>query len=226
VLTKPMAWRGSSWTVKNLLELKAARRVIIRDNTLSNLWANAANGNNGYAVWFKTVNQDGTCTKCVVEDVLFEKNRLTNVSAGLNLHKDPGANGRWGLPANRITVRDNLIETASATLAGRGICLLQQGVDDTVFEFNTCHTDGASAISFDGATNQRMVIRGNILLDLSWGIKGTAMGEGVATLTAFAPGHVFEKNLIVSAQPTLYAPLVNTIVAVYPDETTGFGMRR
>ena len=38
LLTKDLAWRGSSWTVKNLFELKSARRVVVRGNTMEYNW--------------------------------------------------------------------------------------------------------------------------------------------------------------------------------------------
>ena len=55
LIRKPPAWRGR-WTVKNLLELKSARRVRIEANVLEHNWADAQNG---AAVLFTVRNQDG-----------------------------------------------------------------------------------------------------------------------------------------------------------------------
>src|SRR5437016_13495984 len=35
---KPLAWVGSSWSIKNLLEFKDAQRVLVEGNVLENLW--------------------------------------------------------------------------------------------------------------------------------------------------------------------------------------------
>jgi hypothetical protein len=75
---KPLSWRiedpsyaGTPWTVKNLLELKNARRVLIEGNLLEHSWGM---GQVGFAVLF-TVRNDGSQAPWeVVEDVLFANN--------------------------------------------------------------------------------------------------------------------------------------------------------
>ena len=54
--SKPMAWKGSSWTVKNLLELKNAQDVVIEGNLLEYNWLAAQQG---YSVLFTPRNQYG-----------------------------------------------------------------------------------------------------------------------------------------------------------------------
>ena len=41
-LTKDPLWRGMSWTVKNLFELKNARRVLVRRNIMEYNWSGGA----------------------------------------------------------------------------------------------------------------------------------------------------------------------------------------
>ena len=50
-------YAGIHWSVKNLLELKMGRNVIIDGNVLENSWGDAQIG---YAVLFTVRNQDGT----------------------------------------------------------------------------------------------------------------------------------------------------------------------
>lgn len=57
-----------TWAVKNLFELKNARRVTIEFHVFENNWANAQMG---YAILFTPRNQNGGCNWCVVEDVTF-----------------------------------------------------------------------------------------------------------------------------------------------------------
>jgi hypothetical protein len=46
-IAKPAAWKGSRWLVKNLVEFKNARRVLIEDNLIEGNWVH---GQQGYAL--------------------------------------------------------------------------------------------------------------------------------------------------------------------------------
>ena len=56
VLTKNPAWRGTSWTVKNIFELKNARRVVVRRNLMLYNWGGSQTG---FAVVFTPRNSSG-----------------------------------------------------------------------------------------------------------------------------------------------------------------------
>jgi hypothetical protein len=60
------AFAGVTWSVKNLLELKNARRVTIRGNVLENNWVSAQAG---FAILFTVRNEDGAAPWAVIEDV-------------------------------------------------------------------------------------------------------------------------------------------------------------
>jgi hypothetical protein len=88
-LVKRLSWKpgqpgyaGTRWAVKNLLELKNARRVRIAGNVLENNWADAQNG---FAVLFTPRNDEGGAPWSAVEDVTFENNRIRHVGGGVNL---------------------------------------------------------------------------------------------------------------------------------------------
>src|SRR5260370_21827542 len=77
-LFKPLSWKaddpsfaGTQWTVKNLLELKNAQRVLVDGNLLQNNWTQAQTG---VAVLFTPRNQDGTAPFSAVRDVTFTNN--------------------------------------------------------------------------------------------------------------------------------------------------------
>ena len=72
---KPLRWKldhptyeGTPWAVKNLFELKNARRVLVEGNLLEHNWPHAQNG---FAILFTPRNQDGRAPWSVVEDVTF-----------------------------------------------------------------------------------------------------------------------------------------------------------
>ncbi|HET9831969.1 MAG TPA: right-handed parallel beta-helix repeat-containing protein, partial [Vicinamibacterales bacterium] len=79
-IAKPESWRKERWEVKNLFELKNARHVVVRDNTLEYNWLH---GQTGFAVLFTVRNQDGGCPWCEVSDVVFERNIVRHSSAGV-----------------------------------------------------------------------------------------------------------------------------------------------
>jgi hypothetical protein len=82
LMVKPLAWRGGPWSIKNIFELKSARRVLVEGNTLSNVWGHAQVG---YAVVLTPRNQDGRAPWSTIEDVIFRTNRIEHAAAGINI---------------------------------------------------------------------------------------------------------------------------------------------
>ncbi len=108
--SKPLRWKegdatfeGTAWTVKNLFELKNARRVLVDGNLLEYNWPH---GQNGFAILFTPRNQDGGAPWSVVEDVTFVNNVVRHVAAGINMlgrddiHKSQ--------PTRRIAILNNV----------------------------------------------------------------------------------------------------------------------
>src|SRR6185295_19787625 len=86
---KPLVWRmaqaghdAKAWTVKNLLELKNARRVLVDGNLFEHNWVQAQNG---FAILFTVRNQNGRAPWSVVEDVTFSNNVLRGTAQGVNI---------------------------------------------------------------------------------------------------------------------------------------------
>src|SRR5438105_12145069 len=74
---KPPSWKGT-WLVKNLFELKNAQRVLVEGNIFDGSWVH---GQTGYAILYKSVNQDGTCPWCVTQDVTTRYNIIRNAAS-------------------------------------------------------------------------------------------------------------------------------------------------
>ncbi|HKG22692.1 MAG TPA: hypothetical protein VKC34_12405, partial [Blastocatellia bacterium] len=70
--------RATRWSVKNIFELKNARRVLVDGNLFENNWVD---GQNGTAILFTVRNQEGTAPWSVVEDVTFTNNVLRHTAA-------------------------------------------------------------------------------------------------------------------------------------------------
>jgi hypothetical protein len=101
---KPLSWKGTPHVVKNLFELKNAKRVVIRHNLFMNNWID---GQSGAAIVFTPRNQNGKNPWTVLEDILFEDNDINNTPNGISILgiDDLAASGR----SNRITIRRNNI---------------------------------------------------------------------------------------------------------------------
>ena len=119
-------WRGQPRGVKNLFELKCARRVIVRRNIFEHCWPDAQSGS---AIVFTVRNQDGTAPWSVVEDVTFESNTVTLTEHGFNLlgYDDEHPSGR----TTRISIRNNLVFCSGVFFKAGG------EVGDVTIENNT-----------------------------------------------------------------------------------------
>lgn len=199
-LAKPLSWRGSTWTIKNLFELKSAQRVVIDRNLFENNWAAAQTGS---AILLKSVNQDGKAPWSVVQDVTFTNNIVRNVSSAVNiLGRDTH---HVAIEANHITVRNNLFMNVSGSaFGGTGRLLLINGGSNITFDHNTVINDGASTVFADGNPVHGFVFTNNVLLDNGLGIKASGYGEGIPTLAAFFPGASVSGNIIAKANASAY----------------------
>ena len=82
LLTKNPAWKGSSWTVKNIFELKNARRVVVRRNIMHYTWGGAQTG---FAIVLTPRNSSGHTPWVVVSDVEFSGNVVAHSGSAFNL---------------------------------------------------------------------------------------------------------------------------------------------
>jgi hypothetical protein len=205
--TKPLAWKtgepgyaGKAWTVKNLLELKNGRRVLIQGNLFEYNWAHAQNG---FAILFTVRNQEGRAPWSVVEDVTFADNVVRHTGSGINiLGRDDNHPSQ---PTRRIVIRNNLFADVGDPRWGGNGTLFQMlnGAADVVIEQNTALQTG-SIIVAEGAPHERFVYRRNIAPHNAYGITGTGTAPGMATLERYFPGGVFEQNVIVGGAPSRY----------------------
>src|SRR5206468_10431435 len=112
-LFKPTAWRGVWAAVKNLFELKNARRVLVEGNVFENTWQAAQDG---YAILFTVRDQDGRAPWSTIEDVTFQKNIIRHAGSGLDIltADDPNVSRNM----KRILIRDNLFDDISGVRWG------------------------------------------------------------------------------------------------------------
>lgn len=185
----PPTSAGSAWTVKNILELKNARNVVIEQNVFENHWAGAQAG---YAIVFTPRNQDGACTWCVVEDVTFRHNVVRNSSGGINiLGYDDLAPSRQ---TNGIRVTGNLFARITRTLGGNGwFLLLGNGPRDITVDHNTIDADGTTVSYVYGPPGGGVLpvsgfrFTNNAARHGEYGMNGAEVGFGNAIISAYFP---------------------------------------
>src|SRR5688572_26554398 len=194
---------GSVWQVKNLLELKSARNVVIDGNLFERHWAAAQSG---YALLFKPVNQEGGAPWSTVENVRFTNNVVRDIGGGVNINgSDPD---RPSSRARGIVIRNNLFVIDTKTWDGPGdFVQVGGGPADVVVERNTVVHDGRILSLYSGKTwpvAEGFVFRGNLLRHNQYGVKGSDTATGRATLDAYAPGAVFQGNIIAGGDRERY----------------------
>ncbi len=118
-----------------------------------------------------------------------------------------------------VVFRNNLVSDLSgANWGGAGQLLLTSGGTNLTIDHNTVFTDGTSVVYADGPQVFGFVFTNNIIPDNEWGVMGSAVAEGTATLNLFFPGWTFNRNIVVGGQPSTY-PSGN----YYPSAISGVG---
>src|SRR5262249_54942763 len=198
-LSKPLCWKaddpsyaGHPWTVKNLFELKNARRVAVEGNLFERNWAQAQNG---FAILFTVRNQDGTAPWSTIEDVRFQHNVVRMSGSGVNIlgRDDAAASGQ----AVRIAIRNNLFtDIGGGSWGGAGILFqILNGTRDLAIENNTGLQSG-SLIMAEGEAHHGFSYRYNIAPNNQLGAVGTGTAPGNPTLHRYFPGCRITGNVI------------------------------
>ena len=214
---KPLAWRASgAWTVKNLLELKLGRRVLIQGNIFENSWAAAQAG---FAIVIWSVNQDGGATWSVTEDIWFRENIVRHAASGLQL------TDRYDNPSSttqRVRFDNNLWEDINGATWGGDGRLFQVASNTNAlraikFYHQTGFSDGTLFTLVSGTT-QQFEFGDNIAARGAYGIHADDAAEGVPALDRHTPGWLFASSLVIAA-PTASYPTGNS----YPASASAVG---
>ena len=211
-IRKPAEWRTQAWQVKNLLELKNARRVTIEGNVLENNWAAAQTG---FGVLF-TVRGGARYPWAVVEDVTYEHNVLRNTASGINIlgFDDESRTGA----GRRITIRQNLTVINRSTWGGEGSCYMMLGGPvDIVFDHNTCIHDGGAVLRVSLGGRPKITgfrFTNNVQLHSSYGIIGDGQSPGNPTIDQFFVEPVIQRNVFGGGSAGAAYPATNLMPSV------------
>lgn len=210
---------GSRWSIKNLLELKNARRVHIEGNVFENCWAQSQSG---YAILFTPRNQQGKAEWSTVENVVFTNNIIRKASAFMMILSQDNE-GRPSRQAKDITIRNNLITNIAQKSAGGQRVIFDIGggkklspVKNIRIENNTAlfSKGGKSLIVLgdSGKIVDGFVCRNNILASGNHGIAGTDSEPGIESLNRYLKNWTFRNNLLIGKVRKSMYPVDNFFV--------------
>jgi hypothetical protein len=240
---KPLSWRvgdpsyaGIRWQVKNLFELKNARRVLIEGNIFEHSWGQAQRG---FGIVFTVRDQNGMAPWSTVEDVTFRLNIVRRAGGGINVSGTDDAFGSQ--ETARVLIQNNLLADIGPQWGGAGrVFQLLNGLGPTAspvppfssfailgltIDHNTARTDGQGPLGIGDSRapiNQLegFIYRNNLTERGFFGVVGTDEGEGTQSLAAYCtPGYVFVRNVIIGAPAASY-PIDNFFPAT--DADVGF----
>jgi hypothetical protein len=212
-LAKPIAWKSGGWQVKNLFELKNARRVLVEGNLMEFVWRDAQVG---YAILLTPRNQDGKAPWVAVEDVTIRRNVVRHAGGGISISGED-SNFTSG-STRRVRVVDNLFYDLDAKAWGGSgaFLLIGDGPSDIAIEHNTVSQSGNILLAYGGTQNAPkavtgFVFRDNLIRHNEFGVIGASRGIGTNTLEGFFPDAVFASNTIAGGDSNRY-PKGNTFI--------------
>ena len=217
--SKPMSWRigdptyaGTPWSVKNLLELKNARRVLIDGNVFENNWMQA--DQDGLAILFTPRNQSGGAPWATVEDVTFTHNLVRHSTAGMNLLGWDNLSAASG-QLQRVLIQNNLFTDIAAFATNGGyvglLFLIQDGTADVIIDHNTALQTEWPLFAYVQNANRGphtgFVFTNTITPNNHYGVSGYAtFADPIGTLTTYFPGAVFAGNVLPGGGAASYPP--------------------
>ena len=212
-LAKPVEWRGQRWQVKNLFQLKNAKRVLVEGNLMEHTWKDAQVG---YAILLTPRNQDGRAPWVTIEDVTIRNNVIRHAGGGMQITGED-SNHRSGSTSGVKIIGNLFYGLDSKRWGGTGaFVLIGGGPRDITIEHNTISQTGNIVMAYGGTkaeprTVASFVFRDNVIRHNTYGVHGADRAPGRDSLEAFFPGAVFTGNVIAGGDAKRY-PAGNSFI--------------
>ena len=200
LIQKNTSWRGVISDVKNLLELKNAQRLLIDGNVFQYDWA----GGQSWAILIRSINQDGKCPWCVVQDVTFTHNLLQHIPDGV----ETSATDSVALPAQptaRILVQNNVLTDVSTANWGpsQGASFFSSSnstysTHDITYDHNTAFSDGKALLLGDAGQVVNLGFTNNLLTYAVYGVFGSGVAGGTAALATYSSNYTYKQNVLIN----------------------------
>ena len=217
---KPLAWQGAGWIIKNLFEIKNARRVLVEGNVFENNWVGADQA--GFAIVWYSSNEGGTAPWSTASDVTFQYNIVRRSVGGIAMS---ARSGNPAVPAARYRIAHNVFEQIGDSAlpsdwrAGR---LWQVSeVAATEFAHNTGVGTTNGFLMLGQPTSGGLVVRDNVFGGGPGIASADGQGYGTRALDYHFPGWTTRGNVLIGSAATQAAfPADN----VYATTATAAGL--
>ncbi len=221
---------GVDYVMKNIFELKNARRVLVEFNLFENSWVD---GQDGTSVLMTPRNQSAGAPWCTVEDVTFRYNIFRHIKSWINILTTD--NLQTTDYVKRLRFQHNLVYDVNPADAGSGVSKFiqilgvdgQHGFDTVEFDHNTFDASpdssvgGAYALSIVDTVatvsplHASFTYTNNLFkYNTNDGVivtkAGSSSGVGTAALTASFSSYTYANNLVFAGDPNLAAYPANT----------------
>lgn len=202
LFTKPLRWKigdasyaGIPWQIKNLFELKNARRVLVDGNIFEYSWVHAQVG---YGIMITVRNQSNRAPWSVTEDLTFTNNIIRHAANGFGLS---GLDSNYqSQPTKRVLIKNNLFLDIGNPQWGGGGRLFQisNGPSNVTIEHNTGFQTGQILYAAGNIPSLNFIFRNNIAPHNAYGVFGDGAGVGLTTLNKYFPDFQFSTNVLIS----------------------------
>jgi hypothetical protein len=207
-LYKPLSWKrnhpsysGTAWWIKNIFELKNARRVLLEGNVFENAWQDRQKG---YALVLIPRTSNNLIPWTIIENITIRNNIFKHCAGGITIGGRDDANGP-GMGRN-FQIENNLFEDIDHLEWGNsGIAfLLLNGPQNVTIDHNTIFQSGR-IVHFEGSPDAAgFVYRNNIAPHNAYGIFGSSAQPGNVALNMYAPNAYVRYNVIAGGNAALY----------------------
>ncbi|HEV2705050.1 MAG TPA: hypothetical protein VGV59_03950 [Pyrinomonadaceae bacterium] len=201
--SKPLRWKAGAagfttqWSIKNIFELKNARRVLIEGNLFEHNWLESQSG---YAIVLTVRGDSGP--QATIEDVVFRHNIVRGTSSAFNIlgqdTLNPSGQGK------NVEISNNLFEDIDGERwGGSGEFMKISDMPGTVVRHNTIVQTG-NIITAYGTPSPGFVFADNIAWHNDYGIIGDSRAPGLSTIDTYFPRALIRNNLIIGANADRY----------------------
>jgi hypothetical protein len=206
-LYKPLTWwpgsptyAGIKWTVKDLFEIKNARRMLLEGNIFENMW--------GTPIVITPKNQNSLCPICMASDITFRFNIVNHAATAFTIADVPSDTGALAQSSQYVSVHDDLFEDinraewntgSSSWMFYFGACASCQPVHDVTMTHLTVISTNSSFLYLGNSPSnpvKNLVYTQNLQQNGLYGINGCGTTP-VESLNTCAPGANFTGHVIV-----------------------------
>jgi hypothetical protein len=190
---------ASKYVVKNLLEVKNGRTMLVEGNVFEYAWAQ---DQKGYAILFTPAN-NGSAPWTAVQDVTFQYNTVRHVGAGMQINgRDTSRGSEY---TRNVVVRHNLFFDVSTSWGGpAGWIVTGNGTRDVTIDHNTVDHSGF-VVATTGEANAGFVFTNNLTKHNQWGIYGDGHGAGFDSIRIyFTSDFEMRRNVMAGGSASKY----------------------